>query len=244
MKVGIFQYKIKWENKKANKQRILELIENSNEIKDINWLIFPEMSLSGFSNNIRQTTLNTEEHQFFLNLSKRYQIYISYGAVERRYNKIITLNKNGERISEYSKINLFIFSKEDKYYKRGKKNVIFKMDEFIVSPFICFDLRFPVNFWKVFADIYVVIAAWPDKRIDVWLSLLKARAIENQAYVVGVNSIGEDKEKNVYSGYSSAFSPTGEMIVDCQSKEGISIFEIKKEEIDNLRKKFPIKQKI
>ncbi|MGC8867453.1 MAG: nitrilase-related carbon-nitrogen hydrolase [Elusimicrobiales bacterium] len=243
MKIGLFQYRIRWEDKKANKTRILKLIDSS-DLKGVDWIIFPEMTLSGFTNNIRISTLSEDDLNFFCSIAKKYHINISFGGVENKYNKFITLDRNGRRISEYSKINLFHISKEDKHYRRGKKSVTFDMEGFSVSPFICFDLRFPIIFWKVapYTTLYIVVAAWPDSRISHWVSLLSARAIENQAYVIGVNSLGEDHEGNRYSGYSVCFSPNGDMIIDCQSREGPGIVDISADFVKEFRERFNVRK--
>lgn len=243
MKIGLFQYKARWEDKKTNKTRILKLLDSS-DIRGVDWLIFPEMTLSGFTNNLKVSTLTNDDLEFFVNLAKRFHINISFGGVENRYNKFITLDRSGRRISEYSKINLFSLGKEDRYYRKGKELIVFDMEGFKVAPFICFDLRFPVNFWKISAHttLYVVIAAWPYQRVSHWVSLLCARAIENQAYVIGVNSIGEDNEGNEYKGYSLCFSPFGEMLLDCQSREGVGVVDIDPQKVEELRKAFPVKR--
>ncbi len=241
MKIGLFQYKIKWEDKKYNKSKILKLIQTS-DIRGVDWIIFPEMTLSGFTNNIKNSSLSEDDLNFFSAMAKRYHTNISFGGVENKQNKFITLNRNGERINEYSKINLFSPGKENKFYKKGKKTSNFDMEGFRVTPFICFDLRFPLIFWKnsKITSLYVVIAAWPYQRINHWTSLLQARAIENQAYAIGVNSIGEDDKGNEYKGYSVCFSPSGELLLDCQSREGLGVVDINPEEVDKLRKSFVI----
>lgn len=244
MKIGLFQYKAKWEDKKTNKARILKLIETS-DIKGVDWIILPEMTLSGFTNNIKVSTLTEDDNEFFVNIAKKYHINISYGGVENKHNKFITIDRSGRRIAEYSKVNLFHISKEDKYYKKGKELIVFDMEGFKVAPFICFDLRFPLNFWKLspHATLYVVIAAWPHSRISHWISLLCARAIENQSYVIGVNSLGEDMSGNEYKGYSLCFSPNGDMILDFQSREGIGIVDLNPDSVEATREKFPIRRK-
>lgn len=243
MKIGLFQYKAKWEDKKNNKSKILKLLESSN-IRGVDWLIFPEMTISGFTNNIKISTLTDDDLAFFVNISKKFHINISFGGVENKYNKFITLDRSGRRVAEYAKINLFHLAKEDKHYKKGKELIVFDMEGFKVAPFICFDLRFPINFWKLspHATLYVVIAAWPHQRITHWTSLLCARAVENQAYVIGVNSMGEDTAGNEYRGYSLCFSPSGEMILDFQSREGVGVIDITPDKVEEIRKNFPFKK--
>jgi omega-amidase len=241
MKIGIFQYRMKWEDKKSNKSKILKILDMS-DLRGVDWIIFPEMSLSGFTTNIKIASLTDEDISFFVSLAKKYHINLSFGGVENKYNKFITLNRNGDRISEYSKINLFTPAREDKVYKKGKRVITFDMEGFSVTPFICFDLRFPENFMKVRlkTTLYVVIAAWPYSRIEHWTTLLRARSIENQSYVIGVNSIGEDNFGNEYKGYSCCYSPNGELVLDCQSREGRSIADINPETVFNTRENFKI----
>ncbi|MCX7905512.1 MAG: hypothetical protein N2446_02285 [Elusimicrobiales bacterium] len=243
MKIGLFQFRAKWEDKKTNKSRITKLLESS-DIRGIDWIIFCEMTLSGYTNNLKVSTLNEDDINFFINISKKYHVNVSFGGVENKYNRFITLDRSGRRIAQYSKINLFHIAKEDKYYRRGKELIVFDMEGFKVAPFICFDLRFPINFWKLSncATLYVVIAAWPYVRISHWINLLCARAIENQAYVIGVNSIGEDLNGNEYRGYSLCYSPLGEMILDFQSREGIGIVDINPELVYEIRNNFPLKK--
>ncbi|MEF3280148.1 MAG: hypothetical protein K6357_04190 [Elusimicrobiota bacterium] len=226
MKIGIFQYKIILNNKELNKSRILNLIETS-DIRGIDWLIFSELTLSGFSGNFKKASLIDADKRFFSNLSKKYRINISYGGIEGRKNKFITLNRNGEVISQYSRsinsINKSIINR-----KVNKKSAVFELEGFKVLPLISSDLIFPNLFWKNrgVVDIYTIIAGWPYNKINQWITLLSARAIENSAYVIGVNSICETGDKNESKGYSAIFSPDGIMILDCQSREGISIAEI------------------
>jgi len=220
MKIGIFQYKMKWEDKKANKAKILRIFDVS-DIRGVDWIIFPEMSLSGFTTNIKVATILEYDLSFFVSLSKKYHINISFGGVEDKYNKFITLNRSGDRIAEYSKINLFFPGKEDKFYKKGKKIITFVK----VRPK---------------TTLYIVIAAWPYSRIEHWTTLLRARAIENQAYVIGVNSIGEDNLGNEYKGYSCCYSPNGDLVLDCQSREGISVVDISPDFVLKTRESFKI----
>ncbi|MEF3280669.1 MAG: carbon-nitrogen family hydrolase [Elusimicrobiota bacterium] len=242
MKIGLFQYDIKWEDKNLNKEKILNIIESSPYKNNIDWLIFSEMTLSGFTMNREIATLSDSDKSFFSDISRKYNMYVSFGGVEEGCNKLITLNRKGERISEYSKIHLYAYGKEDRYYKKGEKREIFEIDGLKVMPAICFDLRFPYLFWNVAekVDVYVVIAAWPMKRSEHWKTLLKARAIENQAYCFGVNRIGFEN-KIEYSGNSMGFDPMGNVLIDAKNAEGIFVNEedIRKEVVVEVREKFP-----
>lgn len=242
MKIGLFQYNIEWENKTENKKKIEKILENSPHKGKIDWLIFSEMTLSGFTMNTNVSELDNSDRDFFSMLAKKYNMNISFGGVENGYNKFITLNRKGERINEYSKIHLFSFGKEDKYYKAGNNRTIFNLEGLRIMPAICFDLRFPYLFWEIAANIdaYVIIAAWPMTRVEHWTTLLKARAIENQAYCFGVNRLGFEG-KIEYSGNSMAFDPLGQVIIDAKTQEGIAVNEIdiNSEIVYQIRQKFP-----
>ncbi|MCX7647750.1 MAG: hypothetical protein N2Z60_03975, partial [Elusimicrobiales bacterium] len=112
MRVGLLQYDIKWEDKNANKEKILNIIETSEDKFQIDWLIFSEMTLSGFTMNKTVSELDDSDRDFFKNIAVKYNTNISYGGVEGGYNKLITLNRKGERINEYSKIHLYAFGEE------------------------------------------------------------------------------------------------------------------------------------
>lgn len=254
---------MKWEDKEFNKKKIESLIEtclptcpseswqnresvdvgtDCSQKSQIDWLIFSEMTLSGFTMKTSISELDDSDRQFFSGLAQKYNINISYGGVENGFNNLITINRKGEQINAYSKIHLYAFGEEDKYYKAGSKQEIFELEGLSIMPAVCFDLRFPYLFWNMAekVDVYVVIAAWPMKRAEHWMSLLKARAIENQCYCIGVNRIGFEGRIE-YSGNSMCFDPLGKVVLDCQSKEGIFVSEIEitKELVQKTRERFP-----
>ncbi len=242
MRVGLLQYDIKWEDKKANKEKISSIIENSAYKGKIDWLIFSEMTLSGFTMNLSVSSLDDSDRDFFANLASKYNMNISFGGVEDGYNKLITLNRKGGRINEYSKIHLYAFGEEDKYYKAGSKSVVFELEGLRVMPAVCFDLRFPYLFWNAAekADAYVVIAAWPARRAEHWMTLLRARAVENQAYCFGVDRLGFEG-KIEYSGNSMGFDPLGKVIIDAKSDETIALSEVEvsPDLVSKTRERFP-----
>lgn len=242
MRVGLLQYDIKWEDKNANKEKILNIIETSEDKFQIDWLIFSEMTLSGFTMNKTVSELDDSDRDFFKNIAVKYNTNLSYGGVEVGYNKLITLNRKGERINEYSKIHLYAFGEEDKYYNVGSKQTFFEIEGLKIMPAVCFDLRFPYLFWNMAekVDAYVVIAAWPMRRAEHWMTLLRARALENQAYCFGVNRLGFEG-KIEYSGNSMGFDPLGKVIIDCKSNEGISVNEVDvaPSEVKKTRERFP-----
>jgi predicted amidohydrolase len=242
MKIAICQYDIKWEDKAANKGKIAALLDAYPRKKEIDWLIFSEMTLSGFTMNTSVSELDDSDRQFFCDLAQKNNINISYGGVENGFNNLITVNRHGDRIKAYSKIHLYAFGQEDKYYKAGSKQEIFELEGMKIVPLLCFDLKFPYLFWNMAekTDIYVVIAAWPMRRAEHWMTLLKARTIENQCYCIGVNRLGFEG-KIEYSGNSMCFDPLGKVVLDCQSNEGVFVSEIDvtKELVCKTRERFP-----
>lgn len=237
MKIALFQYDIKWEDKKANKSKILRILEK--EKRTFDYLIFPEMTLTGFSMNEQKTIIDKEDLTFFKNIAKNRKINLTFGGVLNKKNLAITLNKEGEKIDSYSKIHLFSKGKEDLSYKGGNKETSFKIKNMNIAVRICYDLRFSYLFWERAKDteLFIIIASWPESRKNHWLTLLSARAIENQAYVIGVNRIGSDPICN-YSGDSVVFDPFGNKLLDIKNKEGIDIVDLDVNEIKKIRKTF------
>ncbi len=239
MKIGIVQYDIIWEDHKLNREKIDSIINAGISSKSqLDWLIFPEMSLSGFSMNIEKTVLSLEDEGFFRNLAQKWTAFVTYGGVKGNNNRSITIDSNGNSVYEYSKIHLFSYADEDKYYSPGCTHNSVLLSGVCVVPLICYDLRFPYLFWKkaIEADVFVVIANWPESRISHWNALLKARAIENQAYVIGVNRIGSDSNV-VYCGNSMVIDPMGNILLDCGNNEGIFVHDLDKEVVTQTRKK-------
>ncbi|OGR44772.1 MAG: hypothetical protein A2X35_05595 [Elusimicrobia bacterium GWA2_61_42] len=242
MKVALCQYDIKWEDKEANKSKIETLLENCQRRGEIDWLVFSEMTLSGFTMNTAVSELDDSDRAFFSGLAAEHNINISYGGVEKGYNNLITLDRRGNRINTYSKVHLYAFGGEDKHYKAGAKQELFGMEGLRVMPAVCFDLRFPYLFWNQApaVDVYLVIAAWPMRRAEQWMTLLRARAVENQAYCIGVDRLGLEG-KVEYSGNSVCYDPLGKPVLDCGTAEGIFIAgtPLEKDLVAKTRERFP-----
>ena len=239
MKLGLFQYDISWENKTANKSKILSILATAGA-KNVDWIIFPEMTLSGFSMDLSKTTIDDADIDFFKRISKDYNCNVSFGGVVDSNNRNITVNTHGDVISEYSKVHLFGYGEETSHYKKGKKEISFEMDGVKIVPLVCYDLRFSYLFWDHAArtDVFYIIASWPASRRTHWIDLLKARAIENQCFVIGVNRVGTDP-KLTYSGDSMVIDPMGKEILNCHDVEGLHIAAINVEEVLRTRTSFP-----
>jgi predicted amidohydrolase len=157
------------------------------------------------------------------------------------YNRLIWMMPNGE-YGYYDKRHLFAYAGEDVHYKAGDKRFIASVNGMKIHLQICYDLRFPV--WARPQepneyDVLLYVANWPEKRSHAWKSLLMARAIENQCYVVGVNRVGEDGNGNLYSGDSSVIDPMGQIIYQKAEAEDIFVVTLQKSIVEEVRSKLP-----
>jgi omega-amidase len=245
MKVGLVQYDPEWENKKLNSDKISWLLSHNYEKQEL--LVFPEMTLTGFTMKSSEYAeeLNGESISFFSDTAKEYSAHIVAGIIEKSekkyFNTLVHINSKGKLIKSYRKIHPFSYSTEDKNYSKGRKTVITKINEFSTGLSICYDLRFPELFRKYAkkkVDVITVIANWPDTRIEHWRTLLRARAIENQCYVLGVNRVGNDP-KLKYPGYSSIIDPMGNEIISVPDEEKIVSADILKEKADEVKNNLP-----
>jgi predicted amidohydrolase len=165
--------------------------------------------------------------QFLSEVAKEHGVYLIAGAAMRDHqgvarNKALLFGPEGELIGFYAKMKPFSPGGEHEHYTAGKQTIAFLVGEITVAPFVCYDLRFPELFRQVAAErrpeLFVVIASWPEKRIAHWVRLLQARAIENQAYVVGVNRVGKDPFYT-YVGRSLIVDYNGEILTEANNAE-------------------------
>jgi predicted amidohydrolase len=249
MKIALVQYNPTWENKEANRQKILSMIS---KVEGVELLIFPEMSLTGFTMKSQEMseTIHGESFRFFSSIAKEKSTNIFAGIIERRnkriYNTLIHIKPDGSLVKLYRKIHPFSYSSENEHYNAGTKPAIAKIRNWKIGLTICYDLRFPELFRKYGkkrTQLIVNIANWPDTRIEHWRTLLKARAIENQCYVAGVNRVGKDPKLN-YTGFSSVFDPTGKEIIAVENEEKVIVVDLDKNYVNEVREKFPFLEDI
>ena len=233
MKIALVSLNQIWEDKKANLDLCEKYIQKASE-QNVDLIVFPEMTLTGFSTNI----IVTAEHEntsksieAFSNLAKKYSIALIFGVViqdnDKAFNKSIFINQQGETIGDYSKIHPFSFAEENKYFNGGDKLVVVNFEGMNIGLTICYDLRFPELYSGLAngCDLIVNIANWPAKRIDHWNTLLRARAIENQIFIVGVNRTGIDGNGLEYIESSNIFNGNGEKL-KFEQVEDMKIYEI------------------
>lgn len=244
MKIGLVQFSPAWEDLEKSKSSVDKLISEFND--DVDLLIFPEMSLTGYTmkSEVFAEELDGISTQYFMNLATKLKMNVIAGIIERNEEKIfntaVHFNEDGLLMARYRKIHPFSYAKENKYYDATKEIVSTKIDKVKIGLTVCYDLRFPELYrlyGKERVDILVNIANWPVPRIDHWNHLLKARAIENICYSVGVNRVGNDPY-NEYPGRSAVYSPSGDEILSCDNSENIFIAEIDLAIVNELRNKF------
>jgi omega-amidase len=244
MKIALVQYSPAWEDKEMNKKKILSLLQ---DIQGVELFIFPEMTLTGFTMKSKEMseTIQGESFRFFSSIAKEKAANIFAGIIERKnnltYNTLIHIKSDGNLVKLYRKIHPFSYSGENDNYNAGSKPAYTKIKSWKIGLTICYDLRFPELYRKYGrkrAHLIVNIANWPDTRIEHWRTLLKARAIENQCYVAGVNRVGKDPKLN-YVGFSSVFDPMGKEIVAVENEEKVIVAELDKHYVSEVREKFP-----
>lgn len=245
--VGL-QTDIAWEDRRANFSKVEELI-GTREISAGSLLVLPELSTAGFTMNtaVVSEPRGGESEQFFSCLAKRHQSHLIAGIASQNENPTFGANESvcfgpdGGEVARYRKRNPFPLANEADHYPGGSKAVVFEMNGWKVAPLICYDLRFPEPFREATslgAELFVVIANWPVARVDHWITLLRARAIENLAYVVGVNRAGSDPHLS-YPGASLIVGPKGEVLAQAGADPCAISAELDREALLQWRRDFP-----
>ncbi|WP_372751829.1 amidohydrolase [Labilibaculum sp.] len=245
LKISLVQIDLVWGNVEGNLKRISDLLLPHKNQTDL--ILLPEMFSSGFMMENKQAiapkaaiTLDWMKQQ----AKETNAAILGSIIVEEEgdyYNRLYCVD--GEKIlCSYDKRHLFRMGEEDHHFVGGTERLIFTLGKWRICPLVCYDLRFPV--WsrnKNDYDILLYVANWPESRRDVWNTLLKARSIENQSFVVGVNRIGQDELGLSYAGDSSLFDAKGKLMGKCADhQEEIITLEIKLEDLNQFRRKFPV----
>ena len=247
MITGIAQINIAWEDSSKNMKKIEGLVNKASENK-VELILFPEMALTGFTMDINKLSLSQEQiiswiKQVAINNNINIGLGFAIKVDEKGKNKYVIVSKEGKVLTLYTKIHPFSYSKEDDKYYSGNEICICKIKEFQITPFICYDLRFPEIFQIASkeAQIITVAASWPKSREQHWITLLKARAIENQCYIIGINRVGLGDDLQ-YNGASIFVSPSGEILNEINSEEMLIIQDLRMKEITQVKDRFDIKK--
>lgn len=255
LQVSFIQTCLHWENKTANLDMFGDKIQAVPEKTAL--IILPEMFSTGFS---MEKTALAETNQgptveWMRKTAARKGAIITgsiiaketSGPEPRYFNRLIWMLPTGE-FGYYDKRHLFAFGKEDLHYSPGEKRLIASVNGWKVNLQICYDLRFPVWMRQTMGqdadarpeyDLLIVTANWPSARVHAWRTLLQARAIENQCYVIGLNRTGQDGKGIPYPGESMVIGPLGEMIQHLGSEEATGSCTLDREKLEEVRTTFP-----
>jgi len=247
MEIIGLQWDLAWENKGANFDHARRLLEKAQPSSG-SLVVLPEMFATGFSMNVGAIAEaeQGETWTFLSKLAGEFGVFVAGGTVTaipdgRGRNEAIVFDSSGREVVRYCKMHPFRPAGEGDHYCEGPAPVFFRWNGMTVSPFICYDLRFPEIFRLAVlggAEAFLVIASWPSARTHHWRTLLQARAIENQAYVLGVNRCGRDP-KFSYPGATMAVDFRGDVLGDLSSEEGIAVADVDLESLRTYRKELP-----
>ncbi len=246
--ITLIQSNLAWEDKAANLRQLEDKINQADPATEL--LLLPEMFSTGFSMRPEELAecMEGETVSWMKRIAMAKKIIIAGSLMiseEGKYfNRFIWMLPNGQ-LGYYDKRHLFAFGKENEHYTAGEKRMVASVKGWRVNLLICYDLRFPV--WArqqpkengAEYDLLLYVANWPERRNHAWKTLLQARAIENQCYVVGVNRVGEDGNGIYHSGDSMVINPLGEPLYHKAHEEDIFTITLQKEELNTIREKFP-----
>lgn len=243
--VTTIQTNLFWENKDANYKLLSEELQKS--ASNSNMIILPEMFTTGFSMDTENLaeSMSGPSIKWMKSFAKKSNKHIVGSLIIKEkdffFNRLIVSSPN-EAISFYDKKHLFSYADEHLNYSPGKKELIINIKGVKIAFFICYDLRFPV--WcrntNLKYDIAIFIANWPKKRREHWTNLLKARAIENQSFVIGVNRVGNDGNGITYSGDSAVYNYLGEKIsLTLPNEQKVENISLNIDALNEFRVEFP-----
>ena len=246
--VSTIQTNLHWENKRANLEMLEEKIRSVYQKTEV--VVLPEMFNTGFTMNAATLaeTMSGESVEWMKRVSEENRVIVTGSLIirenEKFYNRLIWMMPNGE-YGYYDKRHLFAYSGEDKEFSSGNNRLIASVKGWKLNLQVCYDLRFPV--WARQSaeksayeyDVLLYVANWPERRSHAWKTLLCARAIENQSYVIGVNRVGKDGNEIYYSGNSLVIDPLGEVLYHMADDEDIFTISLQQERLDEVRNKFP-----
>ena len=245
LRISFLQTNLFWEQKQVNLQSIEKKILQSNLETDL--IVLPEMFTTGFTMKpvvfFEKHTGETLKRMIVWAQKKQAAIAGSFVVEDKGnyYNRLYFVKPDGE-FYYYDKRHLFRMAGEDKHYTMGTSRLLVEYKDWKILPLICYDLRFPV--WSrnnEDYDLLIYIANWPERRNQAWKTLLKARAIENLSYVLGVNRIGNDGNGVYHSGDSALINFKGEQISKTKAhEENLETVNISRKELLDFRQKFPV----
>jgi omega-amidase len=248
MEVVAIQFDIAWENKIRNFERVRELVRSAQPGAGA-LIVLPEMFATGFTMNSSAMAedYGSETEHFLGALAREHSSFVIAGAAMRgrdgkTRNKALAFSPDGRLAGFYAKIQLFGPLGEDQAHAAGERVAGIRLGNWTISPFVCYDLRFPELFRAASKahqpELFVVIANWAAARIEHWSALLRARAIENQAWVVGLNRVGSDPSGR-FNGRSAIIDPKGVVIAEADDQERVLRATLDLQLVQNYRREWP-----
>jgi len=241
MKISLIQTALAWEDPAANRANFTQLISS---IAATDLIVLPEMFATGFTMNPAAVAekKNGESVAWMVHTAKVNDCAITGSLVieedGKYYNRLFFVYPDGE-IKTYNKRHLFSYAEEDKFYTKGTEKLILEYKGWKICPLVCYDLRFPVFARNTEGyDLLLYVANWPQVRTVAWDALLKARAIENLSYTVGVNRIGQDGNGHAYSGHTQALDALGDYLLEPTEEAGVFTVALDKEVLETTRNRF------
>lgn len=244
LKITTFQAYLFWENIDKNLQNLGLRLSSIREKTDL--IVLPEMFSTGFSMNpeVHAETMDGKTMNWMLQQAKKFDCVITGSIIikedKKYFNRLIWMRPD-DSYEYYDKRHLFGLGEEDKHYSSGNKKLFVELNGWKICPMICYDLRFPVwlrNKDEEY-DMLLIVANWPERRSLHWRTLIPARAIENQSFVVAVNRVGHDGNEIYHSGDSMCIDPNGKVIYYKPNDEDLYTFSINKEDLVTARQSFP-----
>lgn len=246
--ITTIQTAIFWKEKEANLKMLEEKILSIDVPTEI--VVLPEMFTTGFTSEPVKVAepMDGPTINWMRDIAAKKKIILTGSIViqegEDFYNRLIWMLPNGD-IGTYDKRHLFAFGGEGAKYNTGRKRLIASVKGWRINLQVCYDLRFPV--WsrqqmragEPEYDVLINVANWPEKRHSTWTTLLKARAIENMVYVVGLNRVGVDGNNILYRGDSVVLDPLGNPLYQADDKEDIHTITLKKDNLQQIRDQYP-----
>lgn len=246
--ITLIQCDLAWEDKAANLRMLEEKINSIDQKTEI--VVLPEMFSTGFSMKAAELaeTMEGETVEWMKRISNENGIILTGSLIieeeGKYYNRLIWMLPNGQ-YGVYDKRHLFAYGEEDRHYQPGNKRLVASVKGWKINLLICYDLRFPVWARQQSTesaheyDVLIYVANWPERRSHAWKTLLCARAIENQCYVIGTNRVGNDGNNIYYSGNSLVIDPLGEVLYHMADEEDVFTISLQRERTEEVRTKFP-----
>ncbi|GIV34095.1 MAG: hydrolase [Chitinophagales bacterium] len=246
LKVTLIQTSLYWENAEANLQQYAHLISQLQE--ETHLIVLPEMFSTGFSMRAAGLAepMDGKTMQWMRQQAAAARAVITGSLIIREnnhyYNRLVWMRPDGS-FACYDKRHMFRMANEDQHFTPGKSRLIVTLHGWRFCPQVCYDLRFPVwNRNRNDYDAFIIVANWPERRNFAWKHLLQARAIENQAYVIGVNRIGTDGNGVYHSGDSALIDPLGEVVYTEADTPFVKTLLLSAERLHYVRTKMPFLQ--